>query len=822
MIRNYLLIIFRTLWKQKFYTFINLVGLSVGVAACLTITLFVANEISYDRYLPNSDRIYRLHTEIKFGDNHFKVAAGYSALAELFRQNYPEVENVARIKDWGKRLVRKIDQTEKTRENAPWADSTFFKVFKYKVLEGDGNSALKEAHSLAISQRMAEKYFPGISPLGQTLILDDNDVCKITAVYENIPQNSHFHFDMLRSLSGNEEAKSVSLIGGGESHVYVLLREGADGKDMEAKFPTFIEKYVGPQIAEAVGGDPTLKKFKEAGNIWEYTLMPMPDIHLHSSLLGEFEPNGNINYVYLFSAIALFILVIACINFMNLSTARSANRAKEVGIRKALGSQRGQLMNQFLSESFVLTMFSIILAIGIVYLFLPSFNNLANKQLSLPFSNPAFYGLLFSAAALISFMAGMYPAFYLSAFRPVLVLKSNVTRGMKGGGIRSLLVVFQFVVSIFLIVATITIQQQLSYIQSKKLGFEKDQLVTVHETRLLGDKIQSFREEVMRNSMIVSGTISGYLPVADSWRGSDTYWKGEAVPPANEIEKLVNMQVWDVDLDYLKTLQMNVKQGRWFSSEFPSDSTAVILNETAIRRFKMEGELEGIKVTHFNGNKPDGSPDPEKVEHFHVIGMVEDFHFASMRDNIGPLAFRLRKNNGRVTFRFDPSRTADVITLLETEWNKFSPDNALQYSFLDDDFAKMYSAEQKLGNTFSLFAGLAILIACLGLFALTAFTAEQRTKEIGIRKALGATVSNIILLLSRDFGKLILVAFLISIPISWYAVAQWLKTFAYKTEVGISVFALAGIITLVIAMITMSYQSAKAARSNPVNSLRSE
>ena len=550
--------------------------------------------------------------------------------------------------------------------------------------------------------------------------------------------------------------------------------------------------------------------------------MPIRNIHLHSDLLGDFEPNGSITYVYLFSAIALFILVIACINFMNLSTARSANRAREVGIRKVMGSQRNQLMVQFLSESFLLAVCAIVLAVGLAYFVLPAFNNVSGKQLVLPLGQPAFYGLLLVASLIIAFMAGLYPAFYLSAFRPVLVLKSNFAGSTRKGGIRSLLVVFQFVISIFLIIATIAIDRQLAYIQTKRLGFEKDQLVTVQEARTLGDNIQAFKEEVLQNTAFLAGTISGFLPVSNSWRNGDTFWKGESKPAETEIEKMVNMQLWEVDVDYFNTLQMNIKQGRGFSAEFLSDSTAIVLNEAAVRRFKMEGDPVGLKVSHFGGTRRDGTPDPAKTQTFTVIGVVQDFHYESLRNNIGPLGFLLQKSNGRVTFRFDAAHTTEVVTILEKVWHRFSPGNEFQYTFLDDDFAYMYVTEQKLGKIFTIFAGLAILIACLGLFALTAFTTEQRTKEIGIRKALGASVSSIILLLSRDLGRLILVAFVVAIPVAWFSVEQWLKDYAYKTNVGISVFALAGGITLIISLITMSYQSTKAARSNPVDSLRSE
>lgn len=822
MIKNYIVIAFRALRKQKFYSFINIAGLSIGIAACLVILLFVVNEFTYDRHHAKGNRIYRVNTEIKFGANHFTVCAGYPVMAELFKQNYPEIETVTRITNWGWRYVRLVDSREKTKENAVWADSTFFSVFSVPVLQGDPHTALREPNSIAISQKMARKYFPNGNALGQSLILDDDSNNKVTAVYEDIPNRSHFHFDILRSMSGLEEAKSVTLIGGSEAHLYLLLKEGTQAQQLNAKFPAFIEKYVMPQISDAIGGDQTLEKFQAAGNKWEYSLTNLRDIHLHSSFLSEFEPNGNITYVYLFSAIAIFILIIACINFMNLSTARSANRAREVGVRKVMGSLRSQLMNQFLAESFMLTLFSFTLALVIAYFFLPMFNTLADKQLTLPLNEFWFYGLLVMASMFVALLAGLYPAFFLSAFQPVAVLKGKLALGSKSGWVRNGLVVFQFVVSIFLIIATIAVNQQLTFMQSKKLGYEKDQLIVVKEAFLLGNNLQPFKDEVLRNTSVSSGTISGYLPVAGGWRGSDTYWKDGVSPGQTNIQDMVNMQVWEVDVDYLNTFKMNVKQGRGFSKEFLSDSTAIILNETAIARFKIEGDPIGKKVSHFGAQKPDGSPDPDKIQSWTIIGVVEDFHYESLKSNIGPLGFLLRKSNGSVTFRFEAANTSTVIATLEQTWKRLSPDSPFQYSFLDDDFERMYSTEQRLGKIFAVFAILAIVIACLGLFALTAFTTEQRTKEIGIRKALGASINNIILLLSKDFSRLILIAFVLAIPLAWYSINQWLEDYAYKTEIGVIVYVLAGSLTLFIALATMSYQSIKAARSNPVESLKSE
>ncbi len=822
MIRSYILTAFRALRKQRFYTFINIAGLSVGIAACLVILLFVVNEFNYDRYHTKGDRIYRLNTEIKFGSNHFQVATGYPVMAELFKQNYPEIESIVRFRDWGKRYVRQVNGHEKTRENVVWADSTFFDVFSIPVLEGNPHQALRDLNSLAISRKMAQKYFPAGNALGQSLILEDNSLYKVTAVYEDIPARSHFHFDMLRAFVGLEDAKSATLIGGSESHLYILLKKGARVEQLESKFSAFIEKYVMPQIADAVGGDQTLEKFHAAGNIWEYTLTNVKDIHLNSSRAGEFEPNGNITYVYLFSAIAIFILIIACINFMNLSTARSASRAREVGVRKVMGSLRSQLIKQFLAESFMLTLFSFALAIMIAYFFLPVFNTLADKQLSLPLDQLWFYGLLLITSMVVAVMAGLYPAFFLSAFKPTAVLKGKLALGLKSGLVRSGLVVFQFVVSIFLMIATLAVNQQLNFIQSKRLGFEKDQLIVVKEAYALGNNIKPFKEEALRNSSINSGTISGYLPVAGGWRTSDTYWKDGVLPTQTNLKDMVNIQTWQIDLDYLKTFKMKMKYGRAFSADFLSDSTAVILNETAISHFKIEGDPIGKKISHFGGQRPDGSPDPTKIEAWTIIGVVEDFHFESLKNDISPLGFQLRKSNGNVIFRFEAAKASDVITTLEKTWKRLAPDSPFQYSFLDEDFGRMYSTEYRLGKIFALFAVLAIVIACLGLFALTAFTAEQRTKEIGIRKALGASINTIVLLLSKDFSRLILIAFILAIPLAWYSVDQWLESYAYKTEIGIPVYAVAGGLTLLISFATMSYQSIKAANGNPIDSLRSE
>lgn len=819
MFKNYLTIALRSLAKHRFYSFVNVAGLATGVAACLVIVLFIRNELSYDRHHENANRIYRVNGEIKFGNTHYKLAVSPAPIADALMHEYPEVESAVRFRQRGAYLVKPSEQADNIRENGViWADSTFFKIFSVPVISGNAGNALKEPNSIAVSRKIAEKFFPGGNALGQALILDNRWNEKITAVFEDMPQTGHFHFDIIISLAGLEEAKNTNYLSS-NFNTYLLLKEGADAKALEAKLPGLVEKYVGPQAAGIIGGEFSLEKFKAAGNKFEFTLMPLRDIHLNSDLTAELEANSDITYIYLFAAIALFILGIACINFMNLSTARSANRAKEVGVRKVMGSLRSHLVRQFLTESFLLSLFSFVLALVLAWLLLPFFNSLAHKELSIPFSDPVFYGVILLAAAVVGMLAGLYPSFFLSAFKPVNVLKGQVSLGMKSGLIRSTLVVFQFVISIFLVVGTLTVNRQLNYIQNKKVGFEKDQVLIVNDAYALADKIEAFKTEVLQNNFIRNGTISGYIPVNGGWRSDDTYWPEGSEPTQ---ENMVGMQGWDVDYDYVKTMGMKIKQGRDFSQEFLSDSSGVIMNEAAVRQFGFEKDPIGKKISTFGGSNPDGSTDRKSVKSWTVIGVVENFHFESLKENITPLSLFIDKSNGCIIFRFDAASTQNVIAAVEKSWKKLAPGQPFQYSFLDEDFGRMYASEQRLGKTFAVFAGLAIIIACLGLFALTSFTAEQRTKEIGIRKVLGASVPSIVMLLSKEFSKLIGISFLLAAPLSWFAVNWWLQHYTYKVEIGVLVYLLAGAFAFMVAWLTMGYQSVRAATANPVNSLRNE
>lgn len=822
MLKSYLLIAFRNHLKNKYYTIINVAGLAVAIAACLIILLFVIHEISYDRYHKNADRIYRLNTEIRFGSVNHKLALGSASLAERFQQIYPEIESTVRLLDWGLRFVHKTGSAELFSENVVWGDSTFFKVFTVPLLQGDVETALKEPNTIAISAKMAAKYFPDGDAMDRSLIIEDQNY-RVTAVYENIPDNSHFHFDMIRSMAGLEEVKSTGLIGRSELSLYLLLREGASAADLEAKFPAFVEKFVGPQLAAVMQNDFSMEKFVSDGNRWEYSLIPVTDIHLHSDMAGEFETNGSITYVYLFSSIAFFILIIACINFMNLSTARSADRAREVGIRKVMGSLRSHLIRQFLTESFLLSITAFFFAIAIAYLFLPIFNLLAEKNLSMPFDQYKFYITMLAAALFVGLLAGLYPSFFLSGFKPISALKGKLALGSRSSLIRSGLVVFQFVISIFLIVATITIERQFTYIQNKKIGFNKEQILVIHEAHFLGKQIQAFKDEVLRNNVIASGTISGFLPVDGSNRNHNTFWPEGKTPTGEAINDMVTMQTWTIDHDYIKTLGMKLISGRNFSADIRSDSTeAVIVNEAAVERFDLGHEPIGKKISAFGGMNPDGTPDLNNIRTWKVIGVVENFHFLSMRENISPLGLFLERSTAYVTFRFESANTQEVIAAVSKTWKKMASGQPFEYSFLDDDFEKMYHSEKRLAAIFGIFAGLAIVIACLGLFALTSFTARQRTKEIGIRKTLGASIESIVLLLSRAYGKLVLIAFALSAPVAWYAVNWWLESYSYRADIGIVVYLVAGAAAFVVAMLTIGYQCIRAAKANPVNSLRSE
>jgi putative ABC transport system permease protein len=587
---------------------------------------------------------------------------------------------------------------------------------------------------------------------------------------------------------------------------------------LEEKLKQLIVTHIAPALKEVLGN--TIEDFVKGGNKIEYTLQPLMDIHLYSNLQGEFEPNFSITYIYMFSAVAVFILLIACINFMNLSTARSSSRAKEVGVRKALGSSKKDLMWQFLTETFLMSLISFFVALFIAGLLLPFFNETAGRSLQIPYTNVLFYLSLLAGAVFVGLLAGIYPSFFLSAFEPVKVLKGNLSGIMKSGSVRSSLVVFQFAVSIILIIATVSVFSQLNYIQKKELGFNKAQVIMIDDIYALGDQAQSFKEEIVQNPLIEKGTFSGFLPVSGTWR-SDNPWWAEGKDPKQQ-ENMVSIQNWSVDFDYINTLGMKIIAGRDFSMDFPSDSGAVILNESALTKFAFEGDPLGQRIMTFDGNPTDGF-DQNKLEVKTIVGIVENFHFESLKENIGAvMIFPSKRPQGYLSFRFNAENTEDVIQLVESKWRELAPGQPFNYSFLDDRFGEMYKAESRVGKVFAAFTMFAIFIACLGLFALTAYTAEQRRKEIGIRKALGATVGGIVFLLSKEFTKLVLIAFVFAAPLAWYGMSRWLEDYQFRIDLGWEIFVFSALGVLLVAWGVMGVQSVRAAMANPVDSLKSE
>ncbi len=811
MITNYLKITKRNLLKHKFYTAINIFGLAIGLACSLIITLYVIDELSYDKYHDKSSRIYRVDSNIRFGGKDMELAVGPAPMAEALKTDYPEVESATRFRSWGSFLVKKVDENFK-EYNVIWADPDVFEVFSFDIIKGNPETALEEPNSIAISEHIAEKYFKGEDALGQFLTLDNDRECKITAIYKNLPKNSHFHFDIMIAMESLDESKNLMWLSN-NFNTYITLKEGYDPKDFEAKFPDLLNKYIGPQVMQIMGV--SFEDLKKSGTKVEYFLTPLTSIHLHSSRTGDFEPNGNMAYVYIFSAVALFILILACVNFMNLSTAKSADRAKEVGIRKVMGSYRIHLIKQFLTESIILCLIAFIIALSISSLFLTYFNNLSDKSLSIPFDQPVFLIAVLIIAIFVGVLSGIYPAFFLSSFRPLAVLQGKISSGIKGRFIRNSLVVFQFTISILLIIGTTAVYNQLNYIQSKNLGFNKDQVIVVHDAYALGDQVEAFKNQIMQSSEVSNGTVSGFLPIPSN-RSDTGFWpKG-----GKSVDNTVSMQKWRVDFDYIETLDMSIKQGRNFAREFPSDSSAIIINEAAAKLFGFENPIGQVIETFafLPGNKIDQN----RTDKYEIVGVVGDFHFESLKNNISALSLIVGKNNGMISFKFNPEHTKDVISNIESTWKKIASGQPFQYSFMDDDFATLYVQEQNTGKILATFTGLAILIACLGLFALSAFTIEQRTKEIGIRKALGASVSNIVVLLSREFSLLVIIAFIVSLPLAWYGISVWLRNFEFKDDPGITIYITAGLLALIVAWLTISFQSIKAALANPANSLRDE
>jgi putative ABC transport system permease protein len=802
MIKSYFTIGWRSLSKQKMYSSIKIGGFALGIAACLLIALFIKEELSYDQHIPGADRIYRVVSTYSYNGKAGKDVWFPAPFASALKEDFPEVEKAGRYNSGelfgaGSKEIRRSDQIENTHEEGfVYFDQPLLDLLKIPMVYGNPAHALDEPHTIVITKRKADKYFPNENPIGKSFILNnDPQLYKIGGVISDFPTTSHLQFDFLITLKGVEFWPGEQSYWGATNYpTYISLKSGANAAELQKKLSKVVEKYLLPAwLKEGLG------EAKDVAKSMRFELQPIKDIHLKSEGIAGPGSYGDIRFVWLLGAVAGFILVIACINFVNLSTAKSANRAKEVGLRKTVGSFRSQIMNQFLTESLVFSFLSFAAGLALAGLLLPYFNLLSAKSLTFPWLDWRLYPILFVAAIVVGILAGIYPALYLSTFKPVDVLKGNVSRGSKNSTTRSSLVVFQFTTSIVLIIATFAIYRQVEYILNKKVGFDKDQVLLIQGTNTLGNQIKTFKNELLRLSQVKSATISDYLPIKGTKRNGNAFWK-EAKKGE---DKATITQVWIVDQDYLKTMGIKLMEGRNFSEAMLTDTASIIINQSFAKELGLKDPI-GQRIMNW--------------QVYNVIGVVEDFHFESLRDKIKPLAMVLGTSSGIVSVKVNAGDMAGV----ENAWKKFSPNQPIRYTFLDESFEHMYDDVQSMGRIFGSAAVLAVIVACLGLFALSAFMVEQRSKEISIRLVLGASLKSIFGLLTLNFLKLVVISIVIATPIAWYVMQQWLQDFTYRTEVTWDVFVLAGVMAVLIAVLTISYQAIRAGLMNPVNSLKSE
>lgn len=801
MLKNHIKIAWRNIIKNKGVFSINIMGLALGIASCLIITLFVIDELSYDKFNEKANEIARVVFRAKVNGEEIKEGAVMAPVGRTLKQEFPEVLDATRIRRIGTPKITIENQSYRDGAFA-FVDANFFNVFTLPIIDGNSRSPLDEPNTAVLTKGEAEKYFGASDPIGKLFYLEGQEQpFRVTGIIEEVPQNSHFHFDIFASIEGLDEAKSNSWFRG-DFFTYLLLRKGYDLAGLESKLPYIIEKYLGSKMLEEMGV--TFEEFNKENQLG-LRLQNLTDIHLHSdnSAYSELEQGGDIKYVYIFSAVALFMLLIACINFMNLATASASKRAKEVGIRKVLGSNKKQLLYQFLSESFIATFLAMLFAAILVVISLPFYNELAGKELEFDYLwQPSVLLTLLLLTLLISVLAGGYPAFFLSSFKPITALKNKFLGGNKNKGVRSGLVVFQFVISAGLILATLVVNKQMQYMQNKDLGYDRDQLLVIREAYLLGNDQAAFKNEILKNPKISSITNSAFTPAGNSDRNQTmVYVDGKFSR---------RMPVYNIDENYIPTMGMQLVAGRNFSKEFGADSTNVIINQTAAKVLGLGKHPLGKTITEGNNTTVRT-----------VIGVVKDFHFTSLHKPIDPL-FMMYAPYGGLIIKAKSADMSGLIADAQTLWNSFGSNESFGYTLLDESYRQTYVTEQKMGTLLNIFAILTILVACLGLFGLVTFTAEQRFKEIGIRKVLGSSVPQIVGMLSKDFLLLVTISFVIAFPLGYYLMDKWLQGFAYRIQMSWWLFALAALITLLIAFVTIGWNSLSAATMNPVKALRDE
>ncbi len=810
MIKNYFKIAWRNLKSQPFFTFLNVMGLVIGIAGSLLISLYIYDELNFDNMYTDADRIYRINIDVKFGGQETNGSEVSAPIAGAILNDYPQVEMATRFRNRGSALVKANDNDANVKEsNTTSVDPSFFNMFDFDLLYGDKNTALKDANTVILTRSAAEKHFKIEEAIGKSVIINNNQTYVVTGIIEDMPKNSILrNHSVFMSLVGVEEALENDW-GSNNFATFVKLRPDAKIADFDQAIQALFSKYIIPWAQSFVPGI-TEEQFIASGNFYNFSTINIKDIHLHSNRHPEMSPNGSIQNVYILSFIALFLIALASVNFMNLSTAQSLKRAKEVGIRKTLGSKKIELIGQFLVESGLITFISLLLAIVVAAIAMPFFNQLADKDISLPIANPIFWLVLILFGTVLGILSGLYPAFFMSKFKPVKVLKGSASGSKGGNGIRNSLVVFQFAISVFLMVSTLVVFKQLKYIQNKELGYSKEQVLVIEDVYAAGNQVQTLKQKAKQLTQVINATLSSFLPTPSSRSDSSFFEEGKTAQ-----EEALQMQQWGADFDYLSTLDLELIAGRDFDKNFSTDSTAIIVNEAAVA-------ILGVTPEEALGKRVTSDFNEEDPVYLTIIGVVKDFHFKSLRDNIEALSIGIGNYSNALTLKLNSNNFSQTIEQLEQIWNSVAPGQPFSYYFLEESFNESYKAEQRLGSIFTIFTILSIIIACLGLFGLATFNAEKRAKEIGVRKVLGASVSQITYKLAIDFLKLVVLAILISIPFAWYAMSKWLEDFSYRIEIGWGVFAIVIVLAIVISILTVSYQSIKAAIVNPVNSLRNE
>lgn len=806
MISSYIKIAWHNLLHQKMHASIKIGGFALGIAACIFIALFIKNELSYDKHFNNAERIFRVILEYDQGDGIHKGRDVHwpAPFAKTIKDEFPEIEEAGRINSVelfgaGSNQVRRSGRNDNYyEEGLAYADHEMMTLLSLDLVYGDAEKILTEANTIVVSKSFADKHFPNENPVGKSIIINNNTDLpyQVCGVFNDFPKTSHLQYQMFVALHPNIfYTGEQALWSATNYHTYIKLKPGVNIEQLENKLKLINEKYFAAAFQMDV---------QTINEMVSYTLQRISDIHLYSSDIDDRLHHGDIRFVWLFGIIAGFILLIATINFINLTTAKSSARAKEVGVRKSFGAKKLSIMKQFFTEAVLYSFISVCFALILVVLGLPFFNQLSAKTLEIPFTEWWFIPLILGSALIIAVLSGVYPSLYLSSFKPIEALKGNFIE-TKGRGIgRNGLVVFQFTTSIALIIATIIVFNQVDFILNKKLGFKKEQVIVLHGTSTLADNIVAFKNELLKNAEVESVSISNYLPIEGSMRNGNTINK-EGEP---DFESGLNSQIWAVDYDYIETLGITLVEGRNFSKDFSNDIASVIVNQKLANDFNFDSPI-GKRVT--NG-----------VITWEIIGVVEDFNFQTIKQDISPLCMKLGNSTESMLIKISTENTSDVLSNIEALWKDFSPNQALRYSFLDADFELMYSDVKQMGNIFMCFALLAIIVACLGLFGLAEFMTKSRTKEIGIRKVNGAKISEIMQMLNRDLIKLVAIAFIVASPIAYFAMSKWLENFAYKTEISWWIFALAGGVALFIALLTVSWQTYSAARRNPIEALRYE